>query len=137
MSCNWIPLDPNEELCIVILPSSEFIITSSLNIFWLSISQPAILPPVNSTAEPVISPLPCTIKLFELINVPLLVGEPLIKILEAKAPPGLETSTLSLISNPPINPEEAVIDPSNLAPDAISIPLEDTAKVDPKCWKKG
>lgn len=103
------------------------IIRSSLNILDESISHPAILPPVNSTAEPVISPLPCTIKLLELIKVPELDGEPLIKILEANAPPGLETRTSSLISNPPMSPEDAVIDPSNLAPEAISCPLEDTA----------
>lgn len=96
----------------------------------------AILPPVNNTCEPVISPLPLTLNLDDDIKnpVPLLPGDPLMKNPEP-------VSAFCVITKPPIAPAVAVTvpviltDPLNKADDAVTLPFALTLKLDAEMKK--
>ena len=86
--------------------------------------KPPILPPVNNTCEPVISPLAFTLKLVVDMNLWSPVAEPLIKKF-------VPLKAWSSVVNPPIKPALAVIVPWNTAPLACNVPESSTAKLGP------
>ena len=86
----------------------------------LLIVNPAILPPVNNTLLPVISPEAFTLNLLELIKNSLLAAVPDIKKLV------LLDNELLLIVNPPISPAVAIIVPAiNTSPSSSKTKLDD------------
>ena len=98
--------------------------------FVASTLNPPILPPVNNTCDPVMSPFCFTLKLVVFINLylssstPPTNGLPLMKIL-------VLLKELSSVLKPPIKPADAVIVPTNSAPLAIKIPSLSTMKFGP------
>ncbi len=117
----------------VILPAFASITTLvDFFICVLVISHPAILPPENITADPVISPLPFKLKFEAEIKWSVGPAAPDIKkegIPKVSGP----CIALGVILNPPICPEFAVIFPEITASEACNKPLEEIAKLDPKC----
>ena len=104
----------------------SFISTPVVVKLWPSKVNPPIFPPVNKTDEPVILPLPFTLKLGLLIKKSVLDGEPDIKVV-----PLFERIDDDSIKKPPIEPALALIVPSNKPPLAIRIPLLSTIKLGP------